>query len=40
VILVKRGAHVTIVARDKGRLSAVEDELKVRRLSNLLLLAV
>jgi hypothetical protein len=28
--LVKRGAHVTIVARDPKRLRAAEEELKVR----------
>jgi hypothetical protein len=30
VILVKRGAHVTIVARDPTRLGQAEEELKVR----------
>lgn len=29
-LLVKKGAHVTIVARDPGRLEAAEKELKVR----------
>jgi short-subunit dehydrogenase len=29
VILVKRGAHVTIVARDAKRLKVAEEELKV-----------
>ena len=28
-LLVKKGAHVTIVARDPGRLEAAEKELKV-----------
>jgi short-subunit dehydrogenase len=29
-LLAKKGAHVTIVARDPGRLEAAEKELKVR----------